>query len=248
MDVTPETIKQSVEGTAWKPEAVERVHSFQEQEAAFLNVFGDWKTTIGRGPEENKDMVSVRPLASQDISWLSGAIARMVQEKEKSVVNNLTQEDKEQGEEARTATLDTQTAVKGEIQFFNELYDAIWSGIQSKTPTIFVLAPESVAQYINARHAVDTEGTQLDPTLTDTDPSSRGVDFGLVVTASMGEKLKQIFKENDKTVDKMDTCDGFEVRLGGLRLAFFYAGEKPEHDKATSAERPQQKPKESLPN
>ena len=172
----------------------------------------------------------------------------MVREREKSVVTNLSPQAKETGDEARQATLETQTAVKGEVEFFNELYNAIYSGIQKKTPEIFVIAPEDVAQYISARHKIDTEGTQLDPTLTDTDPTSGGADFSFVLTETKGAELMQIFKNNGQSIEELKTCDGFQARLGGVRLVFFYSGRRPEHDAAKSAARQKTKPAASLPN
>ena len=95
----------------------DRAPSFQETEAAFMNIFGDWKTFIG------KEEYSVRPLSSKDISWLGGAIARAVQKKENAAIEGVmaSPSAEEQGEAARAATLETQTAVQGEVEFLNKL-------------------------------------------------------------------------------------------------------------------------------
>jgi len=155
-----------------------------------LNVFGHWKTFIGR------DELPVRPLSSRDISWLSGTIAEVVQKKEGAVVEEVSGAEQikgtaeERGEKAKLATSDTAATLQGEVDFFNALYDSIYSGMQSKTPEIFVVAPKDAAQYVIDRHQSELKGTETDPSLTDSDPSSQGVNMCLVVTAEKGNELK----------------------------------------------------------
>lgn len=208
-----------------KNENRERAPSFHESEAAFLNVFGNWKAFVG------KDEFSVRPLTSKDISWLSGSIARAVQEKEGAVksklegtsLDNADEAVAKKGEPARQAILETQAAVQGEVEFLNKLYTAIFDGLQTKTPDIFVVAPEKAASYLMFRHQSETSGPEVDPTLTDTDISSEGVDCAYVLNPSKGEEIEKIFKDNGHTVTPLKTAKGFQARLGGVRLVFFYS-------------------------
>ncbi len=209
----------------------------EEQEAAFLNTFGHWKAFVGA------DEFSVRPLSSKDISWLFGAVAEVVEQKETQVVGELSSERGRRqpievvGREARQATTDSASAIKGEPALLTILYNSLYSGIQTKTPEIFVVAPEKVAEYLIFRHQSELKGTELDPTPTDSDPSSEGVNMCLVLTPEKGKEIESLLTANGHPVKPLTTTAGFQARLGGIRLAFFYSSEQHVEKEDTAEEK-----------
>ncbi len=219
-------------------ETAEHRSSLEEQEAAFLDIFGNWKAFIGKegGTMNVIDEVGVRPITSKDISWIAGAVKLVVEHRESKVAENLPKGGASEqqivqniGEPARQAVLETSFSVRGELEFLNKLYDAIYSGILSKTPEIFVLEPQQAGKYIINRHQTELKGEQLNRSPIHTDPTNIGTEYCFVVTPHKGGEIEKLFKENQHRVIALSTCEGFQTELGGVRMAFLYNVQPAEH-------------------
>lgn len=195
-------------------------------EAAFMNMFGNWKAFVG------KLDLPVRPLKSQDLTDLRIAIATKVHRHENGVKGALKMGEPGQDRDAikdaavaKKAMSDTASAISGETELLNTFYAALFDGIQSKTPDIFVVAPHEVAKYLVRRTQTETQNTDLNRSPLYLDLSNEGAQECYVLTLDKGDQIKEIFSGHGHKVEEMsdEIAPGFRVNFGGLQLSFFYS-------------------------
>ncbi|MDO8499803.1 MAG: hypothetical protein Q7S66_04035 [bacterium] len=210
-----------------RPKSPESATPKRSERAAVQGLVGEWKAFL-KGDTLRGGEIPVKPMHPEDVLRILGAIAEQAIVKEQNMTAQMsldqsTNEDDllARGEAARVITQDTAQGVKGELELFNFLRDAVFDGILRKTPEIFMADEKSVA-YMTSLYTPDMTTMEVGRSVTGEDAVNKGIQFCLIITEKKGAQLAEIFRKNGHQVFEHASGSGFQAEMGGVRMAFLY--------------------------
>lgn len=191
---------------------------------------GGWRVDFKAGNDIlGEKGTKTRPLNETDIHKIFDEIKKRINNEESAAKAKMSVSEApsnasivKEGKEAEQVTNDSAAGVKGQVEFLSILYRELWSGVNRKTPDIFVIDAEGEAMLENLDKP-GTTTTDVGRSITGNDTVNIGPQFCFAVSESKGAEIAKIFADNGHKIVEHASGNGFQAELGGVRMAFFYA-------------------------